>query len=95
VTDEVGHLADQVLIATLIKQRDLKFALRRAYVALRELETSRRSEDIERVRHGVMHELETALRALGIKPEDIRPDTDHKTRSGPVEQLSIDDETET
>lgn len=41
-------------------------AVLRARTAVGELNTSRTSEDIERVRKGVEHELETALRAFGV-----------------------------
>lgn len=49
------------------KLADAINAILRARTAVGELNTSRRSEDIERVRKGVEHELETALRAFGVE----------------------------
>lgn len=48
-------------------------ALIRARVAVGELNTSRTSEDIERIRKGVEHELETAFRVLGLEWHDVAP----------------------
>lgn len=50
--------------------------MRRARRLLVELETLRTSADINRVRHGVMHELETALTLLGTPlewPSEVKP----------------------
>lgn len=52
-------------------------ALQRARRVLLELETSRKSEDIERVRHGAMYEVEYALRILGF-PFERTPETDER-----------------
>lgn len=90
--DDVGGLADEVLITVMVKTRNVKQAVRRAYVALSELETSRRSEDIDRVRHGVMHELETVMRSLGMDPAQVRAAAAHAPtpRREALRQMAID-----
>lgn len=55
--------------------RSAAAALQRARAVLLQLETSRTSEDIERVRHGAMHEVEYALRILGF-PFERTSETD-------------------
>jgi len=62
----------------------------RGWLALAALETARRSEDVDRARHGAQHELETILRVLGFTlPELPRGAT---TRGRRADVTIVDDE---
>lgn len=78
------------LLVMAKQMRDLTDAIMRASVAMRELEHSRTSDDIERVRHGVQHELETARGILGVRmPERMTPEC-RAERKAAIEQLTIE-----
>lgn len=67
MTGNSKHYVGRAL--TMHQCRELASALARARSLLVELETERDSAQIDRVRHGAMHEIETATRILGVKPD--------------------------
>lgn len=67
MTDPASFYVGRVM--TVAEDRKLWSTLQRARALLVELETSRKSADIDRVRHGLMHEVESIMDQLGWAPE--------------------------